>query len=94
MNQGGGAIVLCATCNLPGRVVFGDDGEIKEQYFVCRCPRDPVTARAPATGKQMSPQADSAPHRDEAEQRVRSELRDGSPGPLRLADRSKARDGL
>lgn len=27
-------------------------------------------------------------------ERVRSELRDGSPGPLKLADRSKARDGL
>lgn len=32
----------CATCGIPGRVDFDDDGKIKAAYFVCKCPRPSV----------------------------------------------------
>lgn len=33
------ATVLCTTCGMPGRVVFGDDDKIKDTFFVCECQR-------------------------------------------------------
>lgn len=36
------AIVTCSTCGTPGRVIFDDDGEIEQAFFVCKCPRPSV----------------------------------------------------
>jgi hypothetical protein len=34
-------IVKCATCGMPGNVVF-ENGKIKDAFFVCKCPRPAV----------------------------------------------------
>lgn len=33
------AIVICNYCNIPGRVIFSDNGSIEKVLFVCTCPR-------------------------------------------------------
>lgn len=38
----GRLIVLCATCNTPGSVVFDEKGDIENAFFVCKCPRPSI----------------------------------------------------